>query len=325
MNSARVRAARAYPKTKRIVRNFASFVKIDSSKVNIPTSAVSSDGDTELVDRLLAKTTELMGGSDVNNYHHIIAFSGGVDSSLTAALIHRCSTAIETKSERAVLGVSPAVPYDQQILAERIAREIGVDFGTVKTNEGSDEEYIVNTGQACRACKTHLYSTLEAIAGKHRNIEDIRLYNGTNADDTKDTTRVGLVAARDFGVRSPLNEITKLQVRQAAKHMGLSNWNYAASPCLRSRLALGVPATSEHLQRIEEAELFVRNQCKDVMSESTNLRVRLLSGGRACVEVDQEILAHVQSVASGWGNYFTETGKFSDLLVREFRSGSVAR
>lgn len=79
----------------------------------------------------------------------------------------------------------------------------------------------------------------------------LTLYNGTNLDDLSDPTRVGLLAASKFNVYSPLSKLPKVEVRKLAKHLGLPNHNYAASPCLRSRLAFGVEATSDHLRKIE--------------------------------------------------------------------------
>jgi PP-loop superfamily ATP-utilizing enzyme len=69
------------------------------------------------------------------------------------------------------------------------------------------------------------------------------MFNGTNSDDRQDKTRLGLVAADNFGVASPLAGLSKDEVRALAKEMELENWNHAASPCLRSRLAFGVEAT----------------------------------------------------------------------------------
>lgn len=84
------------------------------------------------------------------------------------------------------------------------------------------------------------------------------LFNGTNAEDRVDPTRVGLVAAEHFAVSSPIDALTKDEVRTVARHLGLPNWRHAASPCLRSRLALGVAATDEALRRVEQAEDAVR-------------------------------------------------------------------
>jgi ATP-utilizing enzymes of the PP-loop superfamily len=252
------------------------------------------DGDsTALVDSLLSYTASLVNSSASN----VIAFSGGVDSSLVAALVHRVFQSRSDKATgevKAVLGVSNSLPQRQLLLARDIASFIGIDLVEVSTGEGSDETYIENNGQACFVCKSHLYSTLETVSQKAREIShqhdsngqrEVILYNGTNADDTKDPTRLGLVAARDFSVQSPLIHVTKDQVRRASKHLNLPNWNYAASPCLRSRLALGVQATEDHLRAVNLAEERVRRVL--YLDETMNMRVRMLSGNKAMVELDR--------------------------------------
>lgn len=181
----------------------------------------------------------------------------------------------------------------------------------VPTKEGTDEQYIANKGQACFICKSHLYSALEAVtqtahdmnyqqqqqqkneqqheqqhdAGSYGNSQGVILYNGTNKDDTHDPTRLGLIAAKNFSVQSPLLYITKDQVRIAAKHLNLPNYNYAASPCLRSRLALGVEATQDHLDAVQKAEEKVRDLLG--LDVTMDLRVRMLAGKRAMVELDR--------------------------------------
>lgn len=269
-----------------------------------------------LVDKLLQHTRSLMDGSR----HHIIAFSGGIDSSLAAALVQKSAKRDETV--RAVLGLSAAVPAEQIALAEEVAGIINVNLEMVPTTESSDETYIENSGQACLACKTHLYSCLDAIfehsgADKH----DRRLYNGTNSDDLKDPTRLGLIAANNFMVRSPLQQTSKDQVRIAAKHLNLPNWNYAASPCLRSRLALGVEAIPQHLKRIEKAERHVRLSLD--LDVTQNLRVRLLSNARAMVEVEEPTLDDAKNILDSWQPMFREMG-FASVDVRCFKSGAVA-
>lgn len=206
-------------------------------------------------------------------------------------------------------------------------------------------------GYACFVCKTHLYSTLETVANEvmkqqHTRKERLQqpqssndsfiLYNGTNADDTLDPTRVGLIAASNFSVHSPLDQITKDEVRQAAKYLGLPNWNAAASPCLRSRLAMGVHATKNHLQAVELAETFVRKILK--LDETANARVRMLSGGRACVELDNAILnangINNRDDEENWAARVLRDNQFEDKCiewgfnsfggVRGFKTGSVA-
>jgi uncharacterized protein len=298
------------------------------------------------------------------NAHHVIAFSGGIDSSVTTALIQRIvssssssslsslqlpSNVYDTESVTAVLGLSPAVPVDQRQLAERVAEQVGVRFEQIATSEGDDEVYVANDGRACFACKTHLYTCLKSISDRYsfssnnnNNNNDVILYNGTNADDLMDPTRLGLIAADEFHVRSPLRYLTKNEVRLVGRHLGLINWDHAASPCLRSRLAVGVTATSDRLQNVEFAERFVRKSLPQLIDDPTrNLRVRILSGNRAMIEVDNddvldEIQNHIirfpledsesssSSSSSSWRQYFERDLGFSSVDVRLFKTGSVA-
>eukprot|EP00934_Nitzschia_sp_Nitz4_P002843 Nitzschia sp. Nitz4//scaffold15_size197535//29397//30233//NITZ4_001556-RA/size197535-processed-gene-0.7-mRNA-1//1//CDS//3329537649//2833//frame0 len=249
--------------------------------------------------------------------HHVIAYSGGIDSSVVASLVYQSQQ--KDEDVLAVLGLSPAVPQESIAQAQQVAQVIGIPLELIPTTEGNDPMYIENQGKACLACKTHLYTCLQSIrqyAGSHT-----QLYNGTNADDTKDPTRLGLIAAEQFQVQSPLEHTPKHVVRQVGKHMGLPNWNAAASPCLRSRLAMGVQAIPQHLQRIEQAERHVR-QALD-LDATSNLRVRLLTKNRAMVEVDQESLQASQQHLEHWQGFFQELG-FASVNVRPFRSGSVA-
>jgi PP-loop superfamily ATP-utilizing enzyme len=288
--------------------------------------------------------------SQPHNHHrrrHILAFSGGVDSSLVAALLQQ-SAIDNLEYVQAVLGVSPAVPREQVEMARRVAEHIKILLVEVPTTEGTDEVYRANAGQACLACKTHLYTCLQAVAQhattttsrrcehtlanteqpSHTNPALVRLYNGTNADDLLDSTRVGLLAAAQFQVISPLEYITKAQVRVAAQHLGLPNHHIAASPCLRSRLALGVAAIPEHLQRIEQAERHVRHALQ--LPETASFRVRLLSGQRARLEVEEEYMERAQQFllledGASLRHVFLQQLGFADVTLAVFRSGSVAR
>lgn len=370
------------PKSVNITRTTGNSSGSDKSVDNAPRPAYDHDKTdaTKLVDDLLSYTRSLMDennerlgkkeSGDQRHVHdrdrrHVIAFSGGIDSSLVAALVHQCvsrspSTGATTDIPRrhknesavAVLGLSPAVPADQIELAQSVAQHIGIDLEQIPTSEGTDQQYIANNGQACLACKTHLYTCLSGIARHYGNAAspknseitdpsfddtvDIRLYNGTNADDLNDPTRLGLIAASNFSVRSPLQHTPKHLVRIAGRHLGLPNWNYAASPCLRSRLALGVQAVPEHLQRIEQAEAYVRRQLD--LHVTINLRVRLLSNNRAMIEVDEHLLEQAKIKLETWrrNGFFTSPSSssaadaeggglgFASVDVRAFQTGSVA-
>lgn len=295
-----------------------------NTKSKHPTTPMTHNLDrqatTEQVDALLQSTREMMGPYSIPQ--HLIAFSGGVDSSLTAALVHRAHDATAERVQ-AVLGISAAVPEEQVDLAVRVAHQLGIDLKQVPTTEGEDETYLANDGKACLACKTHLYSTLRAIVTDSEHAHaSFCLYNGTNADDRRDPTRLGLIAAREFHVRSPLQDLTKDRVRRVARHLGLLNWNYAASPCLRSRLALGVTATAQHLQLMGRAERLVKQRLgPELVDETTNLRARLLAGHKVCIEIDEHL---VEAVMSEDWTAVRNMGDFHDVSVRAFKSGSVA-
>ena len=339
-----------------VTKNFSE-ANSSRSDMSMPkTSLVSDISATDLVDNLLETTESMM---DLNG-SNIIAFSGGVDSSLVAALVQKTFTSPHSISSSpndtntisgntvAVLGVSPAVPSTQIDLARHVANDvIQIPLREVPTAEGSDPIYIENKGQACLACKTQLYSTLQTVAehalssnfsSSSSGISPAKviMFNGTNKNDTTDPTRLGLIAADNFHVRSPLRHITKDQVRIAAKHLGLPNWNYAASPCLRSRLALGVQATEKHLKMVEEGETFVRNVLG--LGLDRNLRVRFLSGGRAGVELDGDLMLNGESkkegaldiakeelMNAGFQAFLEEIGfKNGEFVMRKFKTGSVS-
>jgi len=286
----------------------------------------NDDDATELVDNLIDYTRLLMKSE---GRHHVIAFSGGVDSSLVLALLQQAAS--KSNELQPVLGISPAVSLEQIDLARKVCTTLQIPLTEVCTTEGSDGVYIANAGEACFACKTHLYTSLQLVLN-HASSEKQHsgsLYNGMNADDIEDSTRLGLIAAANFRVLSPLQHTPKADVRKAAKHLGLPNWNYAASPCLRSRLAIGVEATHKHLDMIERAERIVRETLSvynNSFNESTNMRVRLLSKQRARIEIDPDFVDILQQQLNNKLQIsFQKLGFTNGVVdVKVFQSGSVA-
>ncbi|MFQ5584726.1 MAG: ATP-dependent sacrificial sulfur transferase LarE, partial [Calditrichia bacterium] len=141
--------------------------------------------------------------------------------------------------------------------AARIAKEIGARHLIIHTNELEDENYARNPANRCYFCKNELYSKLTQIARR----EGIKfIANGTNMDDLGDY-RPGLQAAREFEVVSPLKEagLTKPDIRELAKKLGLRIWDKPASPCLSSRIPYGQSVTFEKLSVIEKAEAYLKS------------------------------------------------------------------
>jgi pyridinium-3,5-biscarboxylic acid mononucleotide sulfurtransferase len=212
----------------------------------------------------------------------LVAFSGGVDSTLVLALAH------EVLGERtlAVTAQSASVPNREIRASRQLAKEIGVRHLVVRTEEMSNPEYRANPANRCYHCKTELYSNLKRVA-EQNHISTI--LNGINLDDLGDY-RPGIDSAREQGVRSPLVEagFIKQDVRDLSRAMGLSIWNKPAMACLSSRIPYGQPVTAEKLSRIEQAEdLLLSFGFKQV-------RVRHL-GTMACIELDQNEIPRYQS------------------------------
>ena len=271
---------------------------------------------------LLARLEEHVGLLQAEQ--HVVAYSGGVDSAVVAGVVHRVH---RTKAE-AVLGVSPSLPRAQRELAESVARFIGIKLVQIETDEGSSEQYLENKGQACYACKSALYRGMNRLfesVGERGTGGSLLLYNGTNADDVRDTTRVGIVAAREFRVASPLQEmgLTKADVRAVATELRLPNAQYAASPCLRSRLGLGVRATPPALVNVERAELIVRSGLSSLLTPAHNLRVRHLLDNSARIELDAELLeeAEISGKLSDVASAVANLG-YAGVSFKIFRSGS---
>ena len=212
----------------------------------------------------------------------LVAFSGGVDSTLVLALAH------EVMGERtlAVTAQSASVPNREMQASRQLAKEIGVRHLVVRTEEMSNPEYRANPANRCYHCKTELYSNLKRVA-EQNDISTI--LNGINLDDLGDY-RPGIDSAREQGVRSPLveAEFSKQDVRDLSRAMGLSIWNKPAMACLSSRIPYGQPVTAEKLSRVEQAEdLLLSFGFKQV-------RVRHL-GTKACIELDQNEIPRYQS------------------------------
>jgi pyridinium-3,5-biscarboxylic acid mononucleotide sulfurtransferase len=181
----------------------------------------------------------------------LVAFSGGIDSTLVLKV------AYDALGDRAigVTAISPTFPAMELDLTRRLSSEIGVRHLIHQTDQLQDPNFIRNTASRCYHCKTDLYGGLLPLA---RTMGLASICDGTHLDDTGDD-RPGLVASREYGIRSPLLEagMRKQEVRLAAQALGLSNWDKPAAACLSSRIPRGEVITLGRLRRIEQAEAFL--------------------------------------------------------------------
>lgn len=183
----------------------------------------------------------------------IVAFSGGVDS---AYLAWAATRVLGRDRTLCVTADSPSYPDHHRQLALSIARDFGLRHEIIRTGELERPEYRANPVNRCYYCKHELYTALTLIAAE-RGIAAI--VDGANADDRGDY-RPGRQAAREFGVRSPLDEVnlTKAEIRELSHRAGLPTWDEPASACLSSRIPYHHEVTGEKLRTIERAEQALR-------------------------------------------------------------------
>ena len=237
-----------------------------------PTSPPANDVEQRLRARLAALPSA------------VVALSGGVDSSVLAAL-----AALELGSRAlAVTGVSPSLSTSELTAIEGFCKERGLAHVAVDTRELERPGYVENSPDRCYHCKTELFTVLARVA-RDRGVGPV--IEGTNADDLSGH-RPGRRAAAELGVLSPLVEVgaTKADVRAIARRLGLSNAERPSSPCLSSRIAYGISVTPERLERVGRAEAALKAR------GFPELRVRL-HGDIARIEVPRRDLVRVSEQA----------------------------
>jgi uncharacterized protein len=181
----------------------------------------------------------------------LVAYSGGVDSTLLASQAH----AILGAKMLAVFAYSPVETAEGKAEAALLAGKMGFRFRMIESSEMDNPDFVANTPSRCYYCRMDLFKELGPIA-KSANLKWIA--DGTIQDDLGDY-RPGRKAAQECGIRSPLLEagFTKDDVRQLSKKMGLPTWNKPASPCLASRIPYGTPVSQPVLTRIGEGEKYL--------------------------------------------------------------------
>ena len=244
----------------------------------------------------------------------VVAFSGGVDSSLLAA------AAVEALGDRAlaVTGISYSLAPSEREEARRVATAIGIAHREIETNEMARPGYVENSPERCFECKDELYSLLDALA--REDLGDAVVLDGANADDSGDF-RPGRRAAKAHGVRSPLAEagFTKAHVRALAKRLGVPTWDKPAMACLASRIPYGSEVTPEKLLQIAGAELELRKLGLRELRVRHHDRVARVELGAAelAVALDEPLRSQIVAAVKSAGFAYVAVD------LEGFRSGSM--
>ncbi|MEI6275725.1 MAG: ATP-dependent sacrificial sulfur transferase LarE [Prolixibacteraceae bacterium] len=179
----------------------------------------------------------------------LVAFSGGIDSSLVLFLARKYQGPDHAIG---VISNSESLKSKDFKLAQSFCEEFDIQLVVIKTQELADSRYNQNPINRCFFCKDHLFQDLQELKIQYPGFE---ILSGTNYDDLGDY-RPGIDAAQKNMVISPLVDckITKEEIREMAKHFNLPNWDKPASPCLSSRIPYNQDVTLEKLKQIEAAE-----------------------------------------------------------------------
>ncbi|MCG8592509.1 MAG: ATP-dependent sacrificial sulfur transferase LarE [Proteobacteria bacterium] len=243
----------------------------------------------------------------------LVAFSGGVDSSYLAWASHNALG----DGSLAVTALSPSYPDHHRAMAEQIAADFSLAHRFVETDEMESADYRANRADRCYHCKTALFDRLGRLA---RELGFDAVAYGINTDDTGDF-RPGHRAADERGVLSPFLDValSKAEIRELSRAVGLPTADLPASACLASRLPYGTEVTPERLSQVEQGELRLR--------ELGFAQVRLRHHGElARVEVEPSELP--RALDPGMAKAMTEALKplgfrFVTLDLEGYRTGSL--
>jgi len=182
----------------------------------------------------------------------VVAFSGGVDSTLVLKIAH------DELGPRAigVTALSESLPAGELEEAQELALRIGAQHVVLRTFETEDPNYLANAANRCYFCKTEMYARIGEFADR----EGIKtVLDGLNLDDLNDR-RPGRAAAIERGVSSPLLDahLNKEEVRELSRALGLPTWDKPALACLSSRIPHGTPITLHSLSQVDRAESYLR-------------------------------------------------------------------
>jgi uncharacterized protein len=241
----------------------------------------------------------------------LIAFSGGVDSTLLAAI----SREILGDKSRCVLLDSPVVSRAAREEAYRIAKELGLDLESISVPLMDHGEFRNNPANRCYLCKKISAGYLRQRAAE---LGLAWVADGINVTDLSEH-RPGLTASTEEGIIHPFIEagITKEDIRDISRDLGLTVWQKPSAACLSSRIPYGEKITDTKLRTIEEAEEFLAKQ------GFRQLRVRL-QGNSARIEIPVEDMGKILDIRAALVRKFKSIGfDYITLDLEGFRSGSM--
>ncbi len=240
----------------------------------------------------------------------LVAYSGGVDSTLLAFTAH----AVLGDACLAVLARSDTHPESEASCARQVASQLGFHLLEVETHELTDSHFRENSPERCYHCKAEMFGMLRTVADA-RGLAAVA--DGSIADDLSEH-RPGRRAAQEFGVVSPLLDagLHKQEVRQVAEMLGLPNWDKPSMTCLATRFPYGQEITEEQLVRVGTAEERLRNL------GLKQFRVRS-HGDLARVEVEPEEMTYAFEIRDAIARAMRESGfAYAAQDLEGYRSGS---
>jgi uncharacterized protein len=241
----------------------------------------------------------------------VVAFSGGVDSSLLAVAARR---ALPAGDLLAVTADSPSLGSGELDTCRDLAHRWDIEWTSVETGELADERYVANNGDRCYWCKWALMDELGPLADSRGATVAL----GVNLDDLGDH-RPGQEAAASRGARFPLVEagLAKADIRRLARQWGIEVWDRPAMPCLSSRLPYGTPVSVPLLSRIDRAEMALRQL------GFRDLRVRHYDE-TARIELPPDELGRAVELAPAIVEHLREAGyRYVTLDLAGLRSGNL--
>jgi pyridinium-3,5-biscarboxylic acid mononucleotide sulfurtransferase len=244
----------------------------------------------------------------------MVAFSGGVDSTFLVAAVKESGMPY-----LAVTAVSPTMPAQDLADVKTAISAMQISHRFIESGELNDDDFVKNSSDRCFFCKSDLFKRLTDIAQAEGFAA---VFDGSTTDDLVDY-RPGTKAKNQFQVRSPIQEagLSKEEIRQLSREMGLKTWDKPASPCLSSRISYGEPILTTSLTMVENAEialknmgfgpLRVRKQGETARIELTDMDINLILAPETRKKVTREVLS------AGF--------KFVALDLEGFQSGKLNR